>query len=129
MSWADMARLTGVTVSAIRKWRTGGQASAEKRLELARLAAFLDLLEENCIEDPAQWMEVTFPLGEGYAIRPMELYVAGHKAELLDIACGRRNAADVLDSLDSSWRDARRSNVDVYIGPDGEPALRIRDSQ
>src|SRR5262249_48461976 len=52
ISWADLARLLNVTVGAVRKWRTDGSASATARLGLARLAAFLDVLSEEAIEDP-----------------------------------------------------------------------------
>src|SRR5687767_7602842 len=41
LGWNDIAALVGVSVSAIRKWRRGGDASPDSRLELARLCAFL----------------------------------------------------------------------------------------
>ena len=39
MAWADVARLAGVGVGTVRKWRTDGSGSAESKLSLARLAA------------------------------------------------------------------------------------------
>ncbi|MGW6505107.1 helix-turn-helix domain-containing protein [Nonomuraea angiospora] len=128
MSWSDVARLVGVSVSAVRKWRTGGQASPEKRKELAELAAFLDVLEESSVEDPARWLEVPFYLPAGYTVRPVELYIRGHRTELLDVACGRRDAEDVLDAAYPSWRETRRSSLEVFTAADGLPALRARDS-
>lgn len=127
MSWSDIARLVGVSISAVRKWRTGGQATPENRKELARLAGFLDLLGEFGIEDPASWMEITMDLPAGYYIRPVELYLSGHRAELLEIARGHRDAARVLDGIDPAWRDSERSTLEVYTAPDGLPALRFRD--
>lgn len=128
MSWSDIARMVGVSVSAVRKWRTGGQASPEKRRELAELAAFLDVLEESSVEDPARWLEVPFYLPAGYTIRPLELYIMGHRSELLDIACGRRDAENVLDVVYPVWREERRSTLEVFTAADGLPALRARDS-
>ncbi|WP_431903589.1 helix-turn-helix domain-containing protein [Nonomuraea sp. bgisy101] len=128
MSWSDIARLVNVSISAVRKWRTGGQATPDNRKELARLASFLDLLGEFGVEDPASWMEVTLDLPAGYFIRPVELYVQGYRSELLDIARGHRDAAQVLDGIDPTWRDSERSTLEVYIASDGHPALRFRDS-
>lgn len=126
MAWADIARLTHVSVSAVRKWRKGGDASPEKRQQLAVLAAFLDILSELPVEDPAQWMEVPLALPEGYSIRPFELYERGYITELLDIAGGRRYPDAVLDEIDPSWRETRRSSVEIFQAHDGQLAMRAR---
>jgi DNA-binding transcriptional regulator YiaG len=54
MAWADIADLVGVSVAAVRKWRTDGGATADNRSRLARLAAFLDALTACGVADPAQ---------------------------------------------------------------------------
>lgn len=126
LSWSDIARLVGISISAVRKWRTGGHATPDNRKELARLAGFLDLLGEFGIEDPASWMEITMDLPAGYYIRPVELYLSSHRAELLEIAREHRDAAQVLDGIDPAWRDSERSILEVYTAPDGLPALRFR---
>src|SRR5687767_174612 len=41
MGWSDIAELAGVSVSAVRKWRKGGDASPDRRMRLARIVAFL----------------------------------------------------------------------------------------
>ena len=125
MAWADIARLGGVSVSALRKWRSSGSASAEHRLALACLAAFLDLLAESAIEDPAQWMEMRLPLPAGYVITPIDLYQRGARSGLLEYASGRRTAEQILDQVDASWRDGR-SDFESYDAPDGAKAIRIR---
>jgi len=126
MAWADIARLTGVSVSAVRKWRASQAASAEHRLALARLAAFLDLLEEYAIEDPAQWMEMRLPLPPGYVITPIDMYHRGDVTALLEYASLRRSAEQMLDEIDDRWRD-RRSEFQSYDAPDGAKAIRIRE--
>jgi transcriptional regulator with XRE-family HTH domain len=127
MSWADIARLTKVSVSAVRKWRSEGSASAETRLRLARLAAFLDLLGEYAIEDPVQWMEMRMPLPPGYPVTPMRLYQVDASTPLLDYASGRRTAEQVLDEVIPQWRDDR-SAFEVYEDFDGGKAIRARQT-
>jgi len=126
MSWIDTAQLVGVSVSAVRKWRKGGDATADSRLGLARLAAMLDLLEELAVADPAQWMEIPLPLPPGYTIRPVDLYKLGGLVGILSIASNRQDPEEVLDETTPGWRDELRSDFEVVTAPDGLPALQRR---
>ncbi len=126
MAWADIADLVGVSVSAVRKWRTDGGATADNRSRLARLAAFLDALTDCGVGDAAQWVEIALPLGEDYTITPIEVYRHGGEQALLDYACGHGQAETVLDATMPGWRQDRASNFDVYDAPDGQKALRLR---
>jgi transcriptional regulator with XRE-family HTH domain len=127
MGWSDIAEVLGVSVSAIRKWRKGGDASPESRSKLARIAALLDVLEEKgLIQDPAGWMEMDLPLEAGYFIRPLDLYLDGHVAALLDLAEQRQSVAQVLDQVRPNWRDSR-SDFEVFLDVDGERSIRQRD--
>jgi transcriptional regulator with XRE-family HTH domain len=125
LGWNDIASLVGVSVSAIRKWRSGGPASPDSRLELARLAAFLDVLSEFAIDDPGSWMEIALPLPPGYSVRPVDLYRDKHLNALLDIASRRRQAHEVLTDIDPDWR-GRRSDFEVVDGPDGDKLIQTR---
>lgn len=127
MSWSDIAELAEVSVSAVRKWRSGGSSTPEKRLALARITAMLDLLEERCmVGDPAMWMEMELPFEEpGYHVRPLDLYLGGHDVELLDIAEHRRGVSDVLDDIDPAWRQ-KRSDFAVYTDTDGQRSIALR---
>ncbi|WP_294178802.1 helix-turn-helix domain-containing protein [uncultured Schumannella sp.] len=125
MSWSDVAAAAGVSVSAIRKWRNGGAASAENRNSLGRIAALLDVLETSAVADPAQWMEMKLPLPSGYTIRPIDLYVTGHAEALIDIAEQRQDAESVLDQAMPGWRD-HRSNYEVVVDAAGERIIRPR---
>jgi transcriptional regulator with XRE-family HTH domain len=126
MGWNDIATLSGVTVSAVRKWRQGGDAGPDKRLKLAELAAFLDTLSDFAIDDPASWMEIALPLPSGYRVRPVDLYRSGHLKELLDIAGQRRTIPEVLSDIDPTWRD-RRSRFEVVDGADGNKLIQARE--
>jgi hypothetical protein len=126
MAWADIADLVGVSVAAVRKWRTDGGATAENRSRLARLAAFLDALSVCGVVDPAQWIEIPLPLPEGYTVTPIEVYRRGGGQALLDHACGHEPAESVLDMAMPGWRHERSSDFDTYDAPDGHKALRLR---
>lgn len=126
MGWSDIAEVVGVSVSAIRKWRKGGDASPESRNNLARIAALLDVLEEKgLVQDPAHWMEMDLPLGPGYFIRPLDLYLDGHVTALIELAEQRRSMTQVLDEIVPAWR-ASRSDFEVYTDTDGERSIRLR---
>lgn len=125
LAWSFIARLAGVSVAAVRKWRNDGGTTPESREHLARLAAFLDLLSELGIEDPAQWLEMRFGLGSGYTIAPIDLYLRGAYAGLLDIASWRQTPEQVLDKEIPDWRTGR-SHFEVYEDGDGQPSIRHR---
>lgn len=125
--WADIAEVLEVSVSAVRKWRKGGDATPDKRLKLARLAGFLDLLEEKgLIQDPAGWMEMDLPLDAGYYIRPLDLYLEGHLSAIIDLAEQRQSVTQVLDQIRPSWRSSR-SDFEVFADTDGGRSIRVRD--
>lgn len=127
MGWSDIAEVVGVSISAVRKWRKGGDASPESRSKLGRIAALLDLLEEKgLVQDPAAWMEMDLPLDSGYFIRPLDLYLEGHVAALIDLAEQRQTVAQVLDQVRPNWR-ASRSDFEVFIDTDGQRSIRRRN--
>ena len=125
MSWSDIALATGVSVSAVRKWRKGGTATAESRGNLGKVAALLDVLEEKAVPDPAQWMEMRLPLPSGYFIRPIDLYVDGHAEALIELAERRQEAEQVLDEATPGWRDAR-TDFEVVVDSDGQRTIRAK---
>lgn len=125
MSWADIAAAAQVSVSAIRKWRKGGAATADNRQRLARIASFLDLLEKKGVADPAQWMEMSLPLGPGYYIRPIDLFGVGHAEALIELVEQRSETTTILDAAMPGWRE-QRSNVEVFVDTDGQRSLRMR---
>lgn len=127
LAWATIAELAGVSVSAVRKWRLGGAAGADKRLALARIAALLDLLEERAmVGDPATWLEMNLPVDEpGFNIRPLDLYLEGQDVALLEIAERRRPVAAVLDEVMRGWRRSQ-SAYEVFDDVDGSRSVRPR---
>lgn len=127
MGWSDIAEVVGVTISAVRKWRKGGDASPGSRSKLARIAALLDVLEEKAlVQEPAAWMEMDLPLAAGYFIRPLDLYLEGHVTALIDLAEQRRAVAEILDQVRPNWR-ANRSDFEVVGDTDGQRSIRPRE--
>jgi transcriptional regulator with XRE-family HTH domain len=127
MGWSDIAEVLGVSISAIRKWRKGGDASPQRRQKLARMAALLDVLEEKgLVQDPAAWMEMDLPLDTGYFIRPLDLYLDGHATALIDLVEQRQTVSQVLDQVRPNWRESR-SDFEVFLDVDGERSIRRRD--
>jgi transcriptional regulator with XRE-family HTH domain len=126
MAWTHIAEIADVSVSAVRKWRKGNDASPESRGRLAKFAALLDTLEEELdIKDPANWMEMELPLAAGYYIRPLDLYLDGKDMALLDIVEQRGNVEHILDEIRPDWR-ASRSKFEVFEDTDGMRSIRVR---
>lgn len=116
--WSEIARLVGVSVSAVRKWRAGESPSASRRRDLARLAAFIDLLDEiGPIGEPAGWLMMR--LSDAHTATLADLYVAGRVDDLLEHAEGHLSARDLLDRWSPSWRDDTTRDWQVVDSPDG----------
>lgn len=124
LGWSDIARLVGVSVQAVRKWRLGEPITGEHRLSVARLAALLDLLEDVPVHDPAGWLEI--PLVDGYSLRHLDLY-RGDRADLLfDLAHLRVSPEQAMTELDRDWRQHLRLEHEGFDAEDGQRSIRRR---
>jgi hypothetical protein len=124
-SWRDIARLAGVSVPAVRKWRAGGAHLSERRIDLARAAGLCDLLDEYHVMDPAGWLEM--PLLKGVPITWMDMYLAGRKELVVDAASNRRrNVHRLLDEFEPDWREKYSSDFEVFEDIDGKPSIRAK---
>lgn len=126
-SWSDLARIFGVSVPAIRKWRQGEAASPSNDFRVAELVALCEMLAEDVptVGDVASWLEM--PLTADTELTGISLLAAG-RHELVIRYARDGNGEDILDEFDPGWRDRAVSSVEVVTGPDGLPALTIRDS-
>ena len=58
-SWTAIARIVGVSIPSIRKWRHGETASGENRRRLAGFVALVGVLEsDHLIVDVASWLDM-----------------------------------------------------------------------
>lgn len=126
-SWAGLARLLGVSVPALRKWRTGqATASPEHRRGLAQFEATCELLEELMVDEVASWFEI--PLQTGVSTSCAEIYRAGRIDLVFDYATHRiADPRDVLSAFQPDWRQVLADGFEVFEGSDGELAIRMSD--
>jgi hypothetical protein len=118
-AWVDIARMIGVSVPAIRKWRHHGGVTPDNAAKLAELAAFATVLEEITPGiRAAAWMST--PLVPGFTVAPADLYSRNRAASLLDIGHGAYPVAKALDDLEPGWRERfADGGVDIADGPEG----------
>jgi transcriptional regulator with XRE-family HTH domain len=130
LSWATIARLAGVTATAVRKWRRGETVSAENRRSIARAVTFLEMLTQNAgpLEDMGSWLEM--PLSDAATVTPLDLYAAGEFTALLEHAGGHLRAHAMLDQFDPDWREhyARDVAFEVVEAEDGHLSITERAS-
>ena len=126
-SWRCIARVLGISVPALRKWRLGGRATGENRRRLATVVAFCDVARSRChVSDVAGWLET--PLHADAPVTGADL-VAENRFDLI-LRLARDQGSDpeaVLDDFEPDWRDRYSSPVEVFAGPDGMPGLRLAD--
>ena len=128
-SWRDIARTSGVSVPALRKWRLGAPATGENRKRVATMAAFCAIAhEEYLIREVASWLET--PIHLAAPITPMDM-IANDRWDLV-LRLASTDGQDpelVLDEFEPDWRQRYDSPVEVFTGPDGLPGVRFVDRE
>ncbi len=125
-AWRDIARLVGVSVPALRKWRRGESATGANRRAVASLLAFARLLAENhLVNDVASWLEM--PLHPAAPITGLDLYEAGRIDLLYDRASLHTTDEQALDVYEPEWRSTYQSDIEVFVAEDGETGLRVKN--
>ncbi|WP_441405875.1 helix-turn-helix domain-containing protein [Arthrobacter sp. YAF17] len=124
-AWRDLARMIGVSVPAIQKWRKGERSSGENRLKLAGLIAAMDLIASQFhIQDIGSWFEM--PIIDGAPVTPIDLWSANQAVLVLEFASGHLNPEEVLDRFDPSWRETYESQFETFRGQDGQLSIRLK---
>lgn len=128
-AWRDIARVLGVSVPAITKWRKGAGVTGENRLRIVRLLAVTDMLERRFIAEPVSWLEM--PINEGVSLTSMDLLERGRYDLVLDLASSHTGDGTmdyVLNEIDPNWRNNLVDNtVESFVAEDGVVSLRLRD--
>ena len=127
MAWRDIARLVGVSVPAIQKWRRGEGITGQNRLRLAGVVALLECLTEKMVNEPISWLEM--PVVSNVSVNAMDLLIADRYDLVLELASDEPDLnADrlgVLDEFDPHWRESRvDSEFEVFEAPDGYLSIR-----
>jgi transcriptional regulator with XRE-family HTH domain len=122
-AWRDIARLVGVTVAAVQKWRRGEGATGGKRRRVASLLAACDLIAEHYeVREVASWFEM--PLIDEAPVTPIDLYVEERVDLVFDYASGHADPEQILSDFDPQWRERYRSDFEVFRAADGELSIR-----
>lgn len=127
-AWRDIARMVGVSVPALRRWRAGDLPSGEHRRRIAQLLAFAETIrDEHMIFEPASWMEI--PISGQAQTTPIDLYAADHLDTVFDLASEHCTPEEALDQAEPGWRDKHRSDWEVGTADDGQPYIRLKSDQ
>ena len=127
IAWRDIARMVGVTVPAVRKWRQGEPPTGAHRKAIAGLLAFIDVLRsEHHIMDVPSWLEM--PLGAS-SVTGIDVYAGGLIEPLVMHAAGHTTAEQLLDQYDPAWHRATESRFEIITAADGQAAIRMRDGE
>jgi hypothetical protein len=126
-AWRDVARMIGVTVQAIQKWRRGARTTGEHRMRIAGLLAACDLVTEDYeIHEVASWFEM--PILDGTPLTPIELWEARRPDLVFAYASGHSDAEQTLTNWDPEWRERYRSDFEVFRAEDGQLSIRLKDA-
>jgi hypothetical protein len=121
MSWNLLARLMGVSPTAIRKWRRGQPITPDNRRQLALVIAFSEALHEvnPRITDASLWLETR--LNRATTLTGADLFAAGRIDALLDVASERMSATEALEIFDPQWKRhyPADENFSVVVADDG----------
>ncbi len=125
VAWVDVARMVGVSVPALRKWRVVGRVSGENQRRVSELLAFIRVLKEAGVQEPGSWISI--PMVDGYTATPRHLYGASSASVLVDVASNSIRPEDALDELVPGWKEDYSTDFVVRPGPDGLPAIVHRE--
>ena len=127
-SWRDIARVAGISVPALRKWRLGGAATGENRYKVALLLSLCETTRSRYhIADVAGWLET--PLHPNAPVTGLDIVAEGRFDLVLRLARDQGSDPEaVLDEFELDWRERYATPVEAFTGPDGMPGLRLTDS-
>lgn len=124
-AWRDIARMVGVSVPAVQKWRKGDKASGDSRSRLASLLAACDLIVSHyMVDEIASWFEM--PLTALAPVTPITLYAADRADLVFEFASGHADPEALLTEFDPDWRQRYRSDFEVFEAGDGIRSLRMK---
>lgn len=125
-AWRDVAKLVGVSVAAIQKWRRGEGTTGENRQKVASLLAACELVSEHYgIQEVTSWFEM--PLQLGVPVTPIDLWASGRPDLVFDFASGHTDSEQILTAWDPQWRDRYRSDFEVFRAADGQLSIRPKE--
>lgn len=129
-AWRDIAKMVGVSVPAIQKWRRGEGLTGENARKLARLVAGCEIIQKfnPVITDVAMWFEV--PIVDEAPVTPIDLWATGNQQLVFEHArvdvSAKVDPHLTMDSFDPNWRETYRNEFETFRAEDGELSIRAR---
>ena len=124
-SWRGLARLLGVSVPAIQKWRRGEGVTGENRRKIAALLAGLDVIASQLtVEEIESWFET--PISDLAPVTPIDMWADGEYLLVLRYASGELTGDATLDGYEPAWRERWRSDFVAFRGDDGNVSIGRR---
>jgi transcriptional regulator with XRE-family HTH domain len=124
-AWRDVARMLGVSVAAVQKWRRGEGVTGTNRRKIASLLAFCDMItQRHGVDEIASWFEM--PLTADCPVTPIDMYAEEQPRIIFDYAGNHSDPEQALTEFDPEWRERYRSSFEVYEAADGELSIRAK---
>lgn len=126
-AWRDIARMVGVSVPAIQKWRRGEGLTGGNARKLARLVAACEIIQKfnPLITDVALWFEA--PIVDEAPISPIDLWASDNQQLVFEHARLEVDPLTTMDSFDPNWRETYRSDFETFRAGDGQLSIRMRE--
>lgn len=126
-AWRDIARMVGVSVPAIQKWRRGEGLTGENARKLARLVAACEVIRKfnPMITDVALWFEA--PIVDEGPVTPIDMWATGNQQLVFEHARLEVDPLTTMDSFDPNWRETYRSEFETFRAGDGDLSIRMRE--
>lgn len=125
-AWRDIARLVGVSVAAVQKWRRGEGTTGDNKIKIASLLAASDMISEKyMIQEVVSWFEM--PVLLGVPPTPLDLWADARPDLVLEHASDHSKPEHVLNAWDPEWREHYRSDFEVFEAADGLLAIRPKE--
>lgn len=124
-AWRDIARMVGVSVPAVQKWRKGEKASGDSRIRIARSLAACDLITNHyTVDEIGSWFEM--PLSSSAPVTPIVLYAANRADLVFELASGHADPEALLSEFEPEWRERYRSDFELFEAGDGKRSIRMQ---
>jgi transcriptional regulator with XRE-family HTH domain len=126
-AWRDIARMIGVSVPAVRKWRLGESPTSQNLFAIAKTVALVEILQHELpVTDVAAWMEI--PPVVGAPTNPIDLVSNGFFTEVIGLALDHLTPEELIERHVPDWQERYQSNFEVFEASDGELGIRPKSN-
>lgn len=125
-SWRDIARMIGVSVAAVQKWRKGDKVTGLNMHKLASLLAACDFIAAHyCVTDIAQWFET--PIIDGSPTTPIDFWSGGNHLLVFEYVTQHITPEQAMNDFMPDWREHFQSNFETFEAGDGSLSIRPKE--